>query len=364
MTLGMVCKDRDNNFNLIRIAASLLVLITHSFALATGSGDAEPLRTTLGITLGVIAVDLFFVTSGFLVTASLLARKSTWSFVCARVLRIYPALVVMVSLTVFCLGAAITTLPLESYFSSEATYRYLIKNCTLLSDVSYHLPGVFETVPAKNTVNGSLWTMPIEVKMYLTLALLWAFTRLTASRSVRSFQVLIVLLAVSAGVAHVLGHMYFPKRFPLEGPTRLFFMFFTGAAFYVLRDFVVLSRTLFIVMIAATLLASVDSRAFHVVYSLSIAYLVLFLAYVPEGLIRKYNRLGDYSYGIYIYAFPVQQSVALFIPNVSAAEMIAVSSVITWVLAALSWHMLEEKALKLKSNILRGHQYNQGAPIS
>jgi len=141
-------------------------------------------------------------------------------------------------------------------------------------------------------------------------------------------------------------------------------MFFTGAAFYVLRDFVVLSRTLFIVMIAATLLASVDSRAFHVVYSLSIAYLVLFLAYVPEGLIRKYNRLGDYSYGIYIYAFPVQQSVALFIPNVSAAEMIAVSSVITWVLAALSWHMLEEKALKLKSNILRGHQYNQGAPIS
>ena len=98
MKLSDFTSGRDNNFNLIRIIAALAVLVTHSFALATGTSAAEPFQKTLGMTIGSIAVDIFFITSGFLVTGSLLTRKSFIDFiefVWARVLRIFPALLVM-----------------------------------------------------------------------------------------------------------------------------------------------------------------------------------------------------------------------------------------------------------------------------
>jgi peptidoglycan/LPS O-acetylase OafA/YrhL len=97
-------RERDNNFKLIRVAAALAVLVTHSFVLATGDRDAEPLNDSLGLTLGDIAVDVFFVTSGFLVTASLLRRERTLDYLRARALRVYPALWAMLLVVVFALG--------------------------------------------------------------------------------------------------------------------------------------------------------------------------------------------------------------------------------------------------------------------
>lgn len=86
MRLSNFTQGKDNNFNLIRMIAALAVLVTHSFALAIGTQDAEPFRQSLGMTMGAIAVDVFFVTSGFLVTASLLTRQNTIEFIWARAL--------------------------------------------------------------------------------------------------------------------------------------------------------------------------------------------------------------------------------------------------------------------------------------
>lgn len=94
-------KSRNNNYNLIRFLAATLVLFTHSFALTFGSGTAEPLRNTLGITWGTIAVDVFFVTSGFLIASSFFQRNNVTAFVWARILRIYPALIVALLFCVF-----------------------------------------------------------------------------------------------------------------------------------------------------------------------------------------------------------------------------------------------------------------------
>ena len=109
-------------------------------------------------------------------------------FLWARALRIYPALVVMVLLTVFGLGLFFTNLPLASYFSKLETYRYLLKNTTLVTGVTYSLPGVFETVPAKGAINGSLWTMPFEIWMYLTLACAWLLSKLVSNAGLRAFK--------------------------------------------------------------------------------------------------------------------------------------------------------------------------------
>jgi peptidoglycan/LPS O-acetylase OafA/YrhL len=78
--------------------------------------------------------------------------------------------------------------------------------------------------------------------------------------------------------------------------------------------------------------------------------LVLALAYLPGGFIRHFNRFGDYSYGLYIYAFPVQQSIAALIPGVGVAAMIALSFVVSLLLSIMSWHLIEKRALALKGS--------------
>lgn len=345
--LSTYVQSRDNNFNLLRILAAFAVLVSHSFALVAGSGAAEPLRDSLGTSLGNLAVDAFFVTSGFLVSGSLLTRNSAIEFLWARILRIYPALWVMVGLTVFGLGAFFTSLPLFTYFSERETYLYLVKNLTLLMNVAYTLPGVFETVPSKGVINGSLWSMPLEIRMYLILFSVWILLRVTTTHRLFLLKVAIVILAIAGAFIYLPG-----GAFPTRGQTqfyRLLFMFFTGASFYVLKERIFLSWAIFLPCAIALIAFIAHKQAFFLIYNLSLAYMLLFLAYIPGGWLRSYNRLGDYSYGLYIYGFPVQQSVASFMPGGSVFQMLAISSLVSLVLAAMSWHLLEQRALKLKT---------------
>ena len=126
-------------------------------------------------------------------------------------------------------------------------------------------------------------------------------------------------------------------------------MFFTGSAFFVLRDRIVLSHSIFLAFLAGLLFSAHHPRWFFIVYMATLVYILFYIAYVPSGFIRAYNRLGDYSYGVYIYAFPVQQSIAASIRGVSVGPMVIYSSVIALILAALSWHLLEKHALKRKA---------------
>ena len=339
---------RDNNFNLIRVIAALAVLISHSFPLAIGTGAAEPFGQILGMSMGGIAVDIFFITSGFLVTASLLTRQSIIEFIWARVLRIFPALLIMLILTVFGLGAFFTSLPLPSYLVDSGVYNYFLKCATLVSGVGKSLPGVFDNNPFKNSFNGSLWTIHYEVAMYAILAVIWVTFR-TIERRANLFQLTIVTCSLVAGILVIAFHFYIPTGSKILTILKLFFMFFSGAAFYVLKEHIPLSRRLFWLCVF-TLLASIiiNKDAFFVVYVLTIAYVLFYVAYVPSGLIRKYNLAGDYSYGIYIYAFPIQQSVAELFPGVSVLSMISISAPAALLLAALSWHFVERRALGLK----------------
>jgi len=186
MKLSDVAHGRDNNFNLIRIFAAFAVLVAHSFTLSGIS--AEPLQTVTGMSLGTIAVDVFFITSGFLVSGSLLTRRSIVEYLCARGLRIFPALLVMIAVTVCCLGVYFTDVPLASYFAAPETHRYVVKNATLITGAAYYLPGVFEQNPYNGGVNGSLWSMPHEVRLYAILAIIWATLRIVPQKRVWIFR--------------------------------------------------------------------------------------------------------------------------------------------------------------------------------
>lgn len=345
MKLSEAAHGRDNNFNLIRIVASLAVLYSHSYALAVGSEAAEPFRRMVGTTLGTMAVDLFFITSGFLVTGSLLARNSLIEFAWARALRIYPALLVMLIVTVFGLGLCFTTLPSASYLVDPRVYVYLVKNVTFIDGVAFALPGVFEHNPYKFAVNGSLWTLPLELSLYAALAVAFAVCRITSTRGRRVFQVVLLACAAAGFAWHVAAHFASAVE---DTSVRLAFMFFTGAAYHVLKTHIPLSRALFWTLIVALALSVVERDAWFVVYDGVIAYLLFYVAFVPAGKVRAFNQVGDGSYGVYIYAFPVQQAVAAVAPGISVASLFVVAAAVTLPLSACSWHGVEKPALQLK----------------
>lgn len=343
-------RKEDNNFNLMRIVAALAVLVTHSYSLATGDIDAEPLRRLTGMTPGTMAVDLFFVTSGFLVTKSLLSRGSVLEFLWARGLRIYPALLVMIVLLVFGVGLAFTSLPDGAYLTDPATRTFLLRTTTLVSGAVFPLPGVFAANPYPDVVNGSLWTMMYEIRLYLALALLWMLAMVVGGARARIFRAAVVAVAALCVVYTlwaVLGGFAQQK-------TMLPLMFFAGAACYVMGRRVELSMPLALLLAGAVVIcAVVASRpVFTVVYLLAVPYLVLCAAFAHTPRLFRYNRLGDYSYGIYIYAYPVQQSIVALFPGIGVLALTLSSGALTLALAVLSWHLVEKRALGLKSTMV------------
>lgn len=153
------------------------MLYGHSYALSMGvNGSEDPVSLRLiaywGESLPSLAVDLFFVASGFLVTASYCQRNDFYAFTEARLLRIFPGLIVAVLLCVFVVGPISTTASLSDYFASPSTFSYFKHNVFLLNGIQFDLPSVFTSNPYPGSVNGSLWTLPIEFWMYVFVAVL------------------------------------------------------------------------------------------------------------------------------------------------------------------------------------------------
>ena len=339
---------KDNNFNFIRFIAASLVIFSHSFPLLMGI-DEDPLRKLTGTSFGGLAVDIFFITSGFLICKSFLSKPHIIDYALSRILRIYPALIVAILFCVFIVGPAYTKLSLSSYLSDQNTYTYWLRNSILFLNIQHDLPGVFSDLPYPAAVNGSLWTLPYEVYMYIGLAVTMLMIGLIGKLTHTSQKWLLVsIAAISTGI-----HLVNTETEFYEGPLlRLHSMFFTGAAFFVARDIVPLNVRIALPLMIGLLISGLNIHGFHIMYSLSLAYLIFYLAYIPEGAVRKFNLVGDYSYGIYIYAFPVQQVFVSAGLTDSPYLLTVMAFVPTVCLAWLSWNLVEKQALKIKGLIL------------
>lgn len=340
---------RDNNYNLMRFLAAAAVIVSHAFPMSGVRSD--PLERLVGFSLGHLAVDVFFVVSGFLVTGSLLSRRDLGSFAAARALRLFPVLVVGALLCAFVVGPLQTELPLARYLAHPDTWKFVAMNSVPWPfGVCYTLPGVFQHVPVRGAVNGSLWSLPWELSMYVALsalgALAYAGSRRLSERTLR--RVLVGIGAVATAGFTVYEAFDFPYVFHLAQGLRLTSLFFGGAALLVLSDRVPLSGRL--ALLAAALLVAdfLLPRPLMAVYAAALVYLVIWLAYAPSGPLAAYQRVGDYSYGTYVYAFPIGQSVAAWLPGAPALAILALTLPATLALAIPSWHLLEERLLALK----------------
>ncbi len=316
MLLENYSSSRDNNFNLIRLIAAYLVLVSHSYAIVFGGGQHEPLRS-FGISLGGGAVDIFFVTSGFLITKSFL-RSNIFSYAVKRVLRIFPALIVAVFLMVLLFS--------EDYYSYE-TLKFIVKNTTLIMGVAHTLPGAFVDTPLGGAVNGSLWTLPWEI---------WCYIAVVIVSQLRP-KILFPSIAVSLAIAS----MYFDSEY-----ARICAFFFVGGTIYLYQHKIILVREVAFLLVVVTTISIQYLPLFKFLYFFTLPYLVFYLAYVPKGRIREFNKIGDYSYGLYIYAFPVQQVLTYITKDVFIH--IAIASIVTFVFAFLSWHLIEKQFLRMK----------------
>ncbi len=338
--LAALSAGRDNNLNLVRMSAALLVVFTHAFG-ATGHDASEPLKALFGISFGTWAVNVFFAISGFLICKSWDRQPSIKRFVVARALRIYPALWVCIALCVCGLGAAFTTLPRGEYFAHIDTLKFVAINAVMILGERTTLPGVFDG----QSINSPLWTLPYELRMYVMLLLLGSLGLL------RKGPVLLFIVAVAA-VGFGWGALHGHHADAVPQLCRFILCFFSGAAFYVWRDRIVLSHriagAMLLLLAASVAVLQVEWRI--LLLTLATPYLSLWAAYVPGGAIRHYNRVGDYSYGMYIYGTPVQM---MLVETVSRHWGVGLNFVITagltLVVAALSWHILEKRALGWKN---------------
>ena len=333
-------RGRDNNFTLARFVAASLVIFTHAFGV-TGHGGSEPFRQAFGVSAGTWAVDVFFVMSGFLVTKSYDSRKALLPFAYARFMRIYPAMWVCVEVCVLLVGPMFTTLPWGDYARHVDTWKFVVANATLLPfGAITGLPAVFEGHPVAG-VNISLWTLPYELRMYVATALL-GLTGLLGRRW--------VVAAVFAACASAHFGLFGQLGASWEAYARLSYYFSAGAAAYAWRDHVPLAHAVALGLFAALGLSlAVPSVAVReVALTVATPYLVLWFCLVPGGPIRRFNRLGDYSYGVYVYAFPVQQALVHFFPSWGVLLNATLSMFGTLALAVPSWHFVEKPALDCK----------------
>lgn len=338
----------DNNFNLIRFVAATLVIFSHSYPLLKFHGT-DPLEASTRISFGGLAVDIFFITSGFLICRSFLNKPSIIDYALSRILRIYPALIIAVTFCVLMVGPIFTTSSLAGYFSDSSTWVYWIRNSILIFNVQHELPEVFTTLPHANAVNGSLWTLPYELYMYTGLVITMLLVNLASRLTDTHQQWFMICIAVISTLLHLINS----EVQVYEGQLlRLHSMFFTGAAFYVARTIVPMNGIIALTLASALLISTINIHVFHILYSASLAYIILYLAYIPGGIIRKFNQTGDYSYGIYIYAFPIQQMLVSVSITESAYMLTILAFVPTIIMAWLSWNLVEKPTLKLKKVLL------------
>jgi peptidoglycan/LPS O-acetylase OafA/YrhL len=328
-----------NSLDLLRLVAATMVLYSHQYVLL-GSPDPSFLGWT---TFGGAGVTIFFFLSGMLVWSSW-DRDADWRrFFHRRSLRIFPALWVTVLLAVFLLGPFASSLRWQDYFGASQTWRYFT---TAFLANQHNLPGVFLENAYPGVVNGSLWTLPVEFLCYVSVALVGSFRR--APKEVMIAVNLLIVVALTSFGPLLTGARFSPHF-------EMIAVFWWGVWYgycvqgprHVKRD----SRLAWALAALAFLgFALLGERGFERMAMLVCAASLVHIARRFAAGARLTDPVGDLSYGMYIFAFPVQQLVAYWGrgQSWSWAAHFGLSLMGTSLLAYASWHLVESRALRYK----------------
>ena len=327
----------NNNFEAYRLVAALMVIWGHAYALVPDAQGQDFIGRLTGFTYsGSVAVKLFFFLSGLLIANSLMRGTQISRFISNRIARIWPGLVVSSAVVIWLIGPLVSTLDSSSYFASRTTGQVFLHNLVvgpLTNTIGQNLPGVFAELPY-TAAQGTLWTIPYELMCYAVLGL--GFVIFREYRRWISLAITTLLLV---------GALYPNLNILPSGEIALaIFAFSLGVTASLFQDQIRVNLQITISLIVFALVLR-GSEFREVAFYLAFIAVALWISTRREMV--KIKLPGDYSYGIYLYGWPLQQ--ALSEMNISDSTLVNQLATMTLavVAGALSWHLVEKPALLL-----------------
>ena len=337
-------KERlKNNYDFFRIFAACCIIFYHSFALLAKENE-EPLNqiTNRRVDFSLIGLSIFFCISGYLIAKSAVRSPTVLNYLWKRFLRIQPLLIVTCFFTIFLIGPIFTERSLIGYFSDGNTYAYF-RNIMPLFGVQFYLPGVFTHLHDEG-VNGSLWTLIVEERLYLLMTLVFLYKKDKSN-----------YLAFLIGLVNVL---YIVNRYFFSGEMipylsgRAFFyalLFLNSAALYLLKIKFKKNQLIYILIGSVCLIIGILLPHTDVLYFIAFPLLVNAIANT-EGRLNYAGEYGDFTYGTYVFSFPVQQ-ILVSKEIINPYNLFFITIAIVLPLAVLSWKFIESPFLRLKKKV-------------
>jgi peptidoglycan/LPS O-acetylase OafA/YrhL len=368
--LAAAFNPRSNSIGFLRFAFAATVLLNHALILGGFASDDPLMFWSHGqISFASMAVDGFFVLSGYLITRSYMSSPSPARYLWRRFIRIFPAFwVCLVVTALVCAPIALLhergNLDGANWFGAESPVSYVLRNgfltmnqwniWHLLSSVPLtRMEAQFGVSAGANALDRSLWTLRYEWDSYLLVAVAGALGVLGRRRI--GAVVFAIFLATSLLVSVVapdwLGHL--PKGVAMHAifgdyeRLRLWFLFVVGALMYLYGQRIPM-RWSYGLVATAILIASLSFGGYEVWGRVAFAYICMWLAvYLP---IRRFDSHGDFSYGLYIYGWLVAQMLAVFnVYEFGPIVFLVISMLIALAFAVASWFLVEAPAQRLKS---------------
>lgn len=334
-------KETAPGFDALRLGFSLAIMLWHTVMICYGRfGDTYAAVWSHPLVQPFLRaiLPMFFFLGGFLVTGSALRLKSVKTFLIFRVFRIVPALLVEVCFSAIIIGGLLTSLSVRQYYSDPGFFTYF---WNIVGFVHFQLPGVFTAHPS-DVVNVNLWTLPPDFEGYAIMAVLL----LTGMVYERKYFLIIF------GSASILLLMLLPNIHwgaidaPFVHPKLLIYSFFMGTGCYLYADRIPIKKSLMLLSVLG--LVFFESRYTTLPGILCACYLTLCIGFIDLRKIPLIRR-GDYSYGVYLYGFPIEQTVWHLAPMAREWwSLYLIAMPVTIAFSVFSWHVIEKPLLHLR----------------
>lgn len=348
----MSTNGKENNYNIIRFIAALMVIYGHMYVLL---GMQAPRLFCNEI--NAIGFKILMIMSGYMITKSYLSDSSLINYMIKRCFRIFPALIFYTVIMTLIIGPFFTTYGVKDYYANSITWAYL-KNIFL--QPTYMLTGLFENNIYPYAVNGSLWALPVEFSLYIvTCVVLRLFSK---EKNQKIIWIVMAIVVILLQIVHL--EFYPSKYFVLFGTDwvsalNIYPYFLIGGFFSVvnLKKYCNLQLASLMLLVGVSLSFN-KMWIMEFLLMLVMPYFIISLGEAVNPIFSKCFRNIDLSYGMFLWGFPVQQALIyiIYVKNnivLSANKYFVLSTVVTLLFAVVTWYCVEKPISKVMKRLLK-----------
>ena len=335
--------NRKNNFDLLRLTLAILIMISHSAGLSEND-----LMLDIGNLINAkVAVDAFFIISGFLIFMSFENSSSIWSYTKKRAKRILPGYIAVIVICAVALSV-VSVLKFAEYFTNKEFFQYIFFNLTTFNFLQPTLPGVFVDQRVQ-AINNPLWTIKVEIMFYIAVPIIgYIFSKINKVAAIAAIYLLSILYSTAI---MQLGDRLDPSfliQLEQQLPGQMAFFISGTLLYYFYEKF---HNNSFIFLAISVLILVIHNFAFEIyfLYPLAFAVTVIYFCLIVKYL-GNFGKYGDFSYGIYIWHFPILQVFVHYQLFDRALIGIPLSYLCVFIAAYLSWNYIEKPFLNKRSH--------------